>query len=265
LKELALELAKNESQPGKKLNLVRELIQATILRTLHECEAFNSLSFVGGTALRFLENLPRFSEDLDFSLMNEKNYEPEKWLKTIKSELSAAGYNCTITWNNKRVVNVAWIKIKGLLYEMGVAAMPDQNLSIKLEIDTKPPAGGKTKKSIINRHLTFLLHHHDMPSLMAGKVHALLCRPYSKGRDWYDLVWYCSHRPPIEPDLQHLQFALDQTQGKGKVQANLWKKLVIDKYKTLSTAEIISDVEAFLERPEDKELLKLENMIHLFK
>ena len=95
---------------------------------------------------------------------------------------------------------------------------------------------------------------------MAGKVHALLTRTYPKGRDWYDLVWYRAIRPPIEPNLELLQNALDQTQGAGSYHAENWKATLMGKVRALNCAVLVEDVRNFLERPQDSELLTEDNI-----
>jgi hypothetical protein len=76
------------------------------------------------------------------------------------------------------------------------------------EIDTRPPEGARCERRIVTRYVTFLLQHNDLPSLLAGKLHAATTRKYAKGRDWYDLMWYLSQRPPVAPNLPLLQAAL---------------------------------------------------------
>ena len=186
--EEIIALVRKLTDPAHKLNLLREYLQAFVLRSLHESEAFVHLSFVGGTALRFLFNLPRFSEDLDFSLETPEGYEPIKCLKKIERDLSMAGFDPAIRWNDRKTVHTAWIRTAAILNEIGLSNLPEQKLSIKLEIDTHPPAGAELKTLIVNRHMVFSLRHHDLPSLMAGKIHALITRAYPKGRDWYDLL-----------------------------------------------------------------------------
>ncbi len=92
-----------------------------------------------------------------------------------------------------------------------------------------PPDGAVTKNRVVNRHFLVAFPHHDLPSLMAGKVRALIVREYPKGRDWYDLLWYRSRSPRIEPNLQLLQAALDQTEGVGHHEAHRWPDLVRSK------------------------------------
>jgi predicted nucleotidyltransferase component of viral defense system len=265
MKDTALELVANISDPSQKLNVLREYIQALVLRSLHESEAFTNLAFVGGTALRFIHGLPRYSEDLDFSLEDRQRYTPELWMKKVKNDLTLSGFDARVSWSGKSTVHKSWIKIAGLLKEVGLAAMPEQNLSIKLEIDSKPPAGAVSETGIVNRYALLSLRYYDLPSLMAGKVHALLTRKYPKGRDWYDLVWYRAKRPPVEPNLSQLQNALDQTEGVETTNADHWKTALTTKIKTLESKTLIEDVRDFLEHPDDSNLLTIENICSVLR
>jgi len=260
MKEEALAIIRERSNPTDKLNLLREYLQAMVLRSLHESEAFVNLAFVGGTALRFVHSLPRFSEDLDFSLEQGDGYKPEAWMKKVKSDLQFAGFDATVSWNDRTTVHKSWVKVAGLLKESGLSGQADQNLSIKLEIDTQPPPGAISERGIVNRHAMLALRTYNLPSLMAGKVHALMTRKYAKGRDWYDLVWYRGKRPPVEPNMAQLQQALDQTQGRGVFDAKNWKSLVSEKLNTRDCVTLVNDVKHFLERPEDATLLTQENI-----
>jgi hypothetical protein len=103
---------------------------------------------------------------------------------------------------------------------------------------------------VVTRHLTFFIQHYDLPSLLAGKLHATITRKYAKGRDWYDLLWYLSQRPPVEPNLPLLHHALDQTKGVGQCEARAWRALV-------------SDARPFLERPQEADLLTRDNLLEL--
>ena len=259
-----LALVREMEDPTQRLNLLREYIQACVLRSLHESEAFQSLSFVGGTALRFLFDLPRFSEDLHFSLEDHAGYEPVKWLEKVKRDLSLASFKVTVNWNNRKTVNMAWIRINEILKDAGISDMAAQKLSIRMEVDTRPPAGAVLETRLVNRHMIFALRHHDLSSLMAGKIHALLTRSYPKGRDWYDLAWYQAKRPPIAPNLTLLQNSLDQTQGAGKIDAALWKEQVRARLDTLGELDLAQDAAAFLERREDAALLTRPNLRSVF-
>lgn len=260
MKEVALALARAVNDPAQRLNLLREYLQACALRSLHESEAFQQLVFLGGTALRFLYELPRFSEDLDFSLANASGYQPRRWLEKMKRDLSLAGFNVSVNWNERKTVHVAWIRVAAILKSVGLAEMAGQKLSIKLEIDTRPPAGGVAQTMPVNRHFLFVLRHYDRASLMAGKVHALATRRYAKGRDWFDLLWYRALRPAVEPNLALLQNAFDQTRGTNAVIADNWKQLLRARLETISANALQEDVAPFLERPQDARLITIEHL-----
>ncbi|MDR1789031.1 MAG: nucleotidyl transferase AbiEii/AbiGii toxin family protein [Opitutaceae bacterium] len=263
MKEQALQLARSAGTPEAALNLLREYVQALVLRSLHESEAAASIAFVGGTALRFLHNLPRFSENLDFSLVSPDGYDGKKWLAKVKRDLALNNLPAELTWNDRKTVNTAWIRIAGLLHDAGLSAYPDQKLSIKLEIDTRPPAGAVCERTIVTRNLTFLVQHYNLPSLFAGKLHALICRAYPKGRDWFDLIWYRSKVPPQEPNLPFLQNAFDQTNGAGTFQAAQWRQLVRDRLETFAMDALLLDVRPFLERKEDAALFEKNAILKL--
>ncbi len=260
MKEEALALVRDMSDPGQALNRLREYLQAFVLRSFHESEAFRSLAFVGGTALRFLHNLPRFSEDLDFSLVSTDGYTGKEWAAKVKRDLALAGFSPEVTWNDRKVVHTGWVRVAGILHEAGLSAMSAEKLSIKIEIDTRPPAGALCERRVVTRHVTFLLQHYDLPSLLAGKLHAAITRKYAKGRDWYDLMWYLSQRPPMVPNLRMLQNALDQTQGVGRHDTNAWRDLLRERLATVNIQVVREDVSPFLERPQDAAFLTRANL-----
>lgn len=260
MKDQALALARQQADPAGRLNIVREYLQALTLRSLHESEAFSNLAFVGGTALRFLYSLPRFSEDLDFSLQQQEGYAPEAWMKKVQRDLRLAGFEVAVTFNARTTVHKSWVKVAGLLKETGLSPLASQNLSIRLEIDTHPPAGATCARTVVNRHRLLALQHRTLPSLMAGKLHALLQRGYPKGRDWYDLLWYLSQRPPVEPNLVQLQNALDQTAQRSATQAGNWREALLGQVVTMDCAALVDDVQPFLERPDEAALLIADNL-----
>jgi len=260
MKEEALGLVRDAPDPAQRLNLLREYLQAFTLRSLHESEAFVRLSFVGGTALRLLYNLPRFSEHLDFCLESPMGYAPMNWLEKLRRDLSLAGFEVTLRWRERETIHVAWIRVAELMSEVGLSDLKEQKLSIRLEIDTRPPAGAVSLTQVVTRHMMFTVRHHDLPSLMAGKVHALCTRRYAKGRDWYDLLWYRSQRPPVDPNLVLLQNALDQTEGVGTVDGSRWTLQLLQRLEDLDASRLTRDVSPFLERPRDADAITVENL-----
>lgn len=260
MKEGALKLVRDIDDPGLKMNLLREYIQAFTLRSFHESKVFRCLSFVGGTALRFLYGLPRFSEDLDFSLEDSEGYDPKTWLGKIKRDLAFAGFNAAVTWNETRTVNTGWVRVAELMRDAGLTDLPEQKISIILEIDTNPPAGAVMENSVINRHMIFALRHHDLPSLLAGKIHALCTRKYIKGRDWYDIIWYGARRPPVKPNMEFLENALAQTGNEKLGKAKLWSEYLIARLDEIDQKKFVKDIGFFLEEPKEINLLTKENV-----
>jgi predicted nucleotidyltransferase component of viral defense system len=265
VKEQAVLLARGVVDPAQALNLLREYLQELVLRSFHEGEAFRPLAFVGGTALRFLHGLPRFSEDLDFSLVSAEGYAGREWMAKIKRDLTLAGFKPEVTWNDRKTVHTGWVRVAEILHDAGLSGLRDQKLAIKVEIDTRPPAGARCERRIVTRHVTFFLQHYDLPSLLAGKLHAAITRKYAKGRDWYDLLWYLSQRPPVKPNLLLLQNALDQTRGIGQSKAHAWRALVRDRLDSFDIDAISDEVRSFLERPQDAALLTRENLLGLLR
>lgn len=261
MREEALELVRRAGDPSAALNRLREFTQALVLRSLHDSQAFLNLAFVGGTALRFLYGLRRFSEDLDFCLVKTEGYAPENWLRQMKTRLKQGNMDAAVRWNARTPVHKAWIRFPGVLQDAGLSPLRDQNLSIKLEIDTRPPSGGRLERSLVDRHRLLALQHYDRPSLMAGKLHALLCRDYPKGRDWYDLLWYRAQPDPVEPNLALLQNALDQTEGTGAVDASEWKALLEERLFKWKVETLVRDVAPFLEIPDERSLFEKETLL----
>lgn len=193
-------------------HLVREYLQARILESLQRAGAMIPLAFHGGTALRFLYEIARYSEDLDFALERQPElYDFRRYLQTIERDLSAEGYELTLKLNQQKVVNSAFVRFPGLLYELGLSPHASEILAIKLEVDTQPPSGAVLATTIIKRHVKLHLQHHDPASLLAGKLHALLQRTYAKGRDLYDLAWYLHQPNWPNPNLEMLNQALVQS------------------------------------------------------
>ncbi len=247
--------------------LAREYLQARVLQSLQDRGVFNSWTFQGGTALRFLYSMPRFSEDLDFALVELGS--PLDFRDTMAAAgrvFEAEGYNVGMRISDKRTVKSAFVNLKGLLFELGLSAHPSETLSVKVEVDSNPPAGGKTASTIVRRHVILNLRHHDKASLLAGKLHAFLARRYVKGRDIYDLVWYLSDRTWPAPNLDMLNNALVQTGLRGpQVTAENWRQLVARRVETLDFKQVVADVEPFLEHPADSTLLTRQNLTSLLR
>ena len=246
-------------------NLAREYLQARILETLQIFGGMIPLAFHGGTALRFLYDLPRFSEDLDLALERpDDGFDFQKILEKIKRGFEKENYTVQLKVSTKKVVHSAFIRFPGLLFELGLTGHRNQVLSIKLEVDTNPPAGAGLETTVVRRHVILQLQHHDRASLLAGKLHAVLQREYVKGRDLYDLFWYLSNRRWPEPNLDLLNNALDQSGWRGGVLSkNNWRNEIQERIKVMSWDRVVDDVAPFLEKGTELQMLTRENLLAL--
>jgi len=266
MKDFCLELASKQEGFNSKLNIMREYLQAYILRIMHDNGVFHEYAFLGGTALRFLYGLPRFSEDLDFSLVRQEKLLFLNLLKKIKEELSLAGYDVSLTYNDKKNVQHSFIKFGSLMFESGISPLKTQKFSIKIEFDVNPPDGAELNTVVVNKYFPISFMSYDVPSLFAGKIHALFSRKYTKGRDFFDLGWYLSKWKDLSPNLTLLRNALVQTGWeKDFPTSGNWVSLL---QKTVADADwnkVKQDVQSFLENPSDLNILTKENVLNLIK
>lgn len=267
MKDYLAELVKGAPSPEQGRNLAREYLQARILASLQRNGAMIPLAFHGGTALRFLYGHGRYSEDLDFALEGDRQgYDFRRYLKAIRSELTPEGYAVELKVKDTQTVNSAFVRFSGLLYELGLSAMRNEVLAVKLEVDTHPPQGAGLATTVVRRFVVLQLQHHDKASLLAGKLHAVLQRPYTKGRDIYDLLWYLSDPAWPQPNLILLNNALEQTgwQGGALTESN-WRNQVLERLRLLDWSNIVSDVRPFVEPGFDLELLTLANLARVLE
>jgi len=248
-------------------NITREYLQVRILEGMQRMGAFVPLAFQGGTALRFLYGLRRFSEDLDFSCDNcSSSFEMAHYLRGLKKIFKGEGYGLEISYNTERVVHSALLKFEVLLFELGLSPHRNENLSIKIEVDTNPPKGAHMETSLVRKHVFLNLHHYDRASLFAGKIHALLSRKFTKGRDIYDLLWYLSDPTWPLPNFTFLENALIQTGWNGEMpHENNWRSMLAEKISGLDWGQVTADVSPFLEEPGELEYLTRENIISLLR
>lgn len=246
-------------------NLAREYLQARILGSLQRAGAMIPLAFHGGTALRFLYAIPRYSEDLDFALERTPGrYDFRAYLRAIQAKFEAEGYEVAIKLSDHKIVHSAFVRFPGLPYDLGLSPHRGQVLAVKLEVDTNPPSGAGLDITVVRRHVTLQLQHHDRASMLAGKLHALLQRAYVKGRDLYDLLWYVSDPTWPAPNLVLLNNALQQT---GWTEDTLtlenWRAVVRERVNELAWDRAMADVRPFLERESDAALLTRENLLRV--
>ena len=197
------------------LSALREIMQEITLAGLSRTDFFERAVFYGGTALRIFYGLDRYSEDLDFSLLQADNkFSIEPYFKAILDEFEALGLTVSINEKKKTkqtAVDSAFLKaetiwkeiiLEDIIKEIGVRS--NKTLKIKIEVDRQPPLNFKTEEKLLLRPFSFHVKCFTKPSLFAGKMHALLFRKWKnrvKGRDWYDLEWYIKNGTAL--DVNH--------------------------------------------------------------
>ena len=266
---------------------LREILQEIVLLGLYDAGFFKHAAFYGGTALRILHNLPRFSEDLDFSLLesnSEFNLKPYE--EAIISTLKAFGFDVTIEIkekNNISAIASAFVKGNTIEHLININAPKDitskihrdQAVKIKLEVDTNPPLEFETANVIRLTPRPFSINAFTLPSLYAGKMHAILCRAWStrpKGRDWYDLVWYIAN--DIELDSIHLKSRLSQSckyleenniQIPSELNKQTIKELLLQRIETLDVEKAKNDVQPFIKDIREIELWSKEFFVSVIE
>ncbi len=265
MKAYLMDLVRQAPTLSQGRNLAREYLQARILGAMQGAGAMIPLAFHGGTALRFLYAAMRFSEDLDFALEGAREpYDFRAYLRTIQAEFAVEGYTATLKVSDQRTVHSAFVRFVGLPYELELSPHRDEVLAVKIEVDTNPPAGAVLATTLVRRHVILQLHHYDRASMLAGKLHAVLQRPYTKGRDLYDLLWYLSDRNWPPPNLVLLNNALRQTGWTGpEVNEENWRRVLADRLQRLNWARVADDVRPLLEPGVDPNLLTLENLLRV--
>jgi hypothetical protein len=252
------------------LRALRETAQRIALLGLWRGKMFEHAAFYGGTALRLVHGLPRFSEDLDFSLLTPTpEFSLSRYLTHLQRELAAFGFEVTVAQrqrNEESGVEGAFLKMNtrlgfialGIPDTVVARTHRDSVLKIKFEVDTDPPPGAATRTDYLYAPQPFTIRTYDLPSMFAGKLHAAIARAWGtrvKGRDWFDLIWFVGREIPV--NTKHLQARLVQTghlpsdQQFGAEQA---RDLLRSRIRSLDFESARSDVSPFVD---DKRSLEL--------
>ena len=196
------------------INATRELMQEFALAGLYRGGFFEKAAFYGGTCLRIFHQLDRFSEDMDFSLLEkDDSFSLSPYFKAIENEFEAVGLNVEISKkikSQKTQVESAFLKQTTALYNISLKT--NRKVKIKFEVDTNPPQKFSTENQLLIKPFSFYVRTYSLEDLFAGKMHALLYRKWKnrvKGRDWYDFEWYI--KKGVKLNLMH--FAQRATQS----------------------------------------------------
>lgn len=246
---------------------LREIMQEIALLGLWRSKFFEKAAFYGGTALRILYGIDRFSEDLDFSLLKPMDdFQLSRFGSAVERELHSFGFDAKLTTREKKTdspVQSAFLKANTLQHLLTITTgedtiwpiSRDQILKIKIEVDTNPPPGFDTENKFILQPIPFSVRTFVLPDLFAGKMHAVLCRRWKtrvKGRDWYDLVWYAANHPQLH--LSHLEQRMIQSghlkEGE-KITREKFSELTTEAIDHLDVNQARREVENFVKNPEE--------------
>jgi predicted nucleotidyltransferase component of viral defense system len=245
---------------------LREILQELALLGLWRSKFFEKAAFYGGTSLRILYGLDRFSEDLDFTLIKpEPDFNLSRYLSALEREILAFGFEITATRKEKlkgNPIQSAFLKADTLRHLLAFKSVDSvigeiprgQVLKIRIEIDTDPPPGFETENKFLLQPIPFSVRSLALPDLFAGKMHAVLCRQWKsrvKGRDWYDLVWFAANHPNLR--LGHLRQRMIQS-GHWQTVDNLsqakFLSLASKAIENLNVDQARKEVEPFLKNPD---------------
>lgn len=249
---------------------LREILQEVALLGLWRAKFFEKTAFYGGTSLRILYGLDRFSEDLDFTLLaSSPKFNISGYFEILEREIGSYGFDVSLSKRQKRTesaVQSAFVKADTMKHLLTIEAADKivqqiphgQLIKIRIEVDTDPPPKFSTETKFLLQPIPFSVRSVVLPDLFAGKMHAFLYRQWKnrvKGRDWYDLVWYVATHPELH--LDHLQERMIQS-GHWKRKDRLTKEkfalLVEDAIKNLDVQQARKEVEPFVRQPESLEV-----------
>ena len=245
---------------------VREIFQEIALLGLWRGKFFERAAFYGGTALRIIYGLDRFSEDLDFTLLSPtEQFDISQYTDAAEKEIKAFGFDVHIEVKKKTkksAVQSAFLKAR-TIEQLILINTPDevmreiprgQVIKIRLEVDTDPPSSFQTDAKYLLTPIPFSVRTVALPDLFAGKMHAVLCRRWKsrvKGRDWYDLIWFVTYYPKLH--LTHLEARMRQTgdwNEKEVLTKNAFLEIINERIESLDVGQARREVEPFVKNPD---------------
>lgn len=239
-----------------KQNAIYEIMQQVVLAGLHRGGFFDRAAFYGGTCLRLFHQLPRFSEDMDFSLLApDEHFLFENYFQPIIDEFDNLGRKVEIKKKDKKTfgrVDSAFLKDNTDVYN--VAFQTEKTVKVKIEVDTQPPLKFRTEQKALTLPYTFMVRCFQLSDLFAGKMHALAFRNWKtrvKGRDWYDFEWYVRWRVPL--DFEHLQERTREFNGIEMTRED-FMAILKERLSTTNIEDVKRDVRRFMINPHELDI-----------
>ena len=234
-------------------NVEQEVMQHITLAGLHRGGFFQHAAFYGGTCLRLFHNLPRYSEDMDFSLIEKRDdIHIENYFPAIIEEFRLAGHEVGIFKKEKKNfgrVESAFLKENTEAYD--ISFQTKKSVKVKIELDTAPPLLFDTEQLILQQPYSFMTRCFTLPDLYAGKMHALVYRAWQnrvEGRDWYDFEWYVRWNIPFH--FAHLQERIREFNGE-EISRDTFMNKLREKLATTDIERVKEDVIGFVDNPHE--------------
>lgn len=249
-------------------NALHEVMQQLALAGLYRAGFFNKAAFYGGTCLRIFHSLPRFSEDLDFSLLQpDTNFSLENYFEAVIDEFKALGREVIISKKEKkRQSQVASAFLKDTTEIYNLRFQTTKSIKIKIEVDIQPPQGFSTEPKLLLMPFSFMVRCYTLPDLFAGKMHALLFRNWKnrvKGRDWYDFEWYIRNNVPL--GFNHFLQRAGQTHGftEETLTPQIFRELLIKRILETDIDLVKKDVRPFIKNRSEIDIWTTEYFLQL--
>lgn len=248
--------AYNPQNATQKTNAQHQVMQQIVLAGLQKGGFFEHAAFYGGTCLRIFHGLPRFSEDMDFTLV-EKNpaIHLENYFQSIREVFALTGKDVVITKKEKLHfgrVESAFLKEDTAAYD--IAFQTEKTIKVKIELDTNPPLLFDTEQKLMMQPYSTMIRCLTLPDLFAGKMHALVFRNWKtriKGRDWYDFEWYIRHNIPLH--FAHLQERIREFNGQ-EVTRDEFMHLLRERLANANISQVKEDVLPFVNNPSELDI-----------
>ncbi len=248
-------------------NALKEIIQEITLAGLAKTNFFTKAAFYGGTALRIFYSLPRFSEDLDFTLISKQtDFSLKLYFDSVTDTLNSFGFEVKAEPVEKKIdshIESAFLKANTKIHILKISSgqkfadkiQTNKKLSIKFEVDINPPLGFETEVKILTPPITASVKVLKISYLYSGKIHAFLFRKWAtrvKGRDFYDLLWYIGQKAPV--NLSYLESkmrdGLQWTEKRSLTKEDLLQ-LLNERIDTVDFKAAAYDVVNFIKDPDE--------------
>lgn len=239
----------------------KEVLQKIILNGLSRGQFFKKAAFHGGTALRILHGLGRYSEDLDFTLFErDPDFKLNRYMTYIESEIQSYGLTVSTKVREGTVGNIRTGDVRcnqreivmNIGFPEGLVRRlhRDAVVKVKIDVNTEPPEGARYEKFAMNDPLNYYLCALDLPSMFAGKIGAVIARQWGnriKGRDLYDYLWYLDNGIGINMEYMKSNLVRQEIIGiDDEFNLDVLRRILCDRFDKIDYGSAMADVWEFV-------------------